>query len=139
MTTTKKEVSKKQILITFAVFCVISLILYFAVCVPNQVKNVKLEATIIPGATELTITNDNDFDWYNVDMMINPGIISNGFEYKTSTVILSGQTYTVAYSEFANGEGVIFNPYTYKLQTISIYCDNDNDDIPEGSGHWSTQ
>jgi hypothetical protein len=138
MTTAKKEVSKKQMLITFAVIFVIGLILYFTVC-SNSVKELKLEATIIPGTTELTITNDNDFDWHNVDMMINPGIISNGFEYKTSTVMLAGQTYTVAYSEFANGEGVRFNPYTYKLQTIYIYCDNDNDDIPEGSGHWSTQ
>ena len=98
-----------------------------------------LNAAVSFDGTQLTITNEDTYDWHNVDMQLNSGTFDNGFEYKPGIVMMAGQTYTVGCMQFAKGDGTRFNPYTYKAQNIWISCDNDNDGLIDGSGQWSWQ
>jgi len=116
---------------------IVGLVASFSSC--GKSEKLQLDATISLSGTQFTITNNNDFDWNNVDLQINPGIISNGFEYKSGTLVLAGHTYTVQCSQFANSDGVMFNPLVYKLETFYINCDNDGDGLIDGSGMWSFQ
>lgn len=137
---TKKKASLKS-WIAAGVFLaiVIAIVVSFSGGGTSAPSNLQLQATIYHSDYQFTITNDNSFDWHNVDMQINPGIISNGFEYRTSTVMLAGHTYTIGEGQFANSDSVRFNSITYKVSTFYISIDNNNDGIIDGSGTWNFQ
>lgn len=121
----------------FVIGLIVGLIAYFGGCGKNE--KLELNATISLSGSQFSITNNNDFDWKNVTLQVNPGVISSGFEYKTSTVMQAGHTYTVPASNFHNSDNVMFNPAVYALETFYINCDNDGDGLIDGSGMWSFQ
>lgn len=75
---------------------------------------VELHASIAFTGTQFEITNDDTFDWLDVRLEINDGYQLN------ASRIDAGRTYTVGAMQFANGDGLRFNPITMKPQRFRI-------------------
>ena len=82
-----------------------------------------MDAAIIFTGTQFIITNKNDYDWTNVKMEINSGIIRSGYVLRANR-IAAGRTYTVGASQFAKSDGERFNPFSHKLMNVTITCDD---------------
>ena len=83
-----------------------------------------LKASVHFTGTKFTITNNDVFDWTNVKMEINGGLIRGGHTLK-HPVMAAGQTYTVGAMQFAKGDGERFNPFTMKPNKFDIYSRDD--------------
>lgn len=79
----------------------------------------QLDASVSFSGTQFTITNNDSYDWTNVKMEVNGGLVRGGYVLKTN-VIRAGQTYTVGAMQFAKGDGERFNPFTHKVQQFHI-------------------
>jgi len=98
---------------------------------PSEPLYVDLNASIKFSGTQFIITNNDSFDWKNVELEINSGLLKSG--YKLNAGLMSaGQTYTVGAMQFAKGDGTRFNPLLIKPQSVSIFCDT-----PKGKGFYS--
>jgi len=93
-------------------------------------STIDLKASVRFTGTQFVITNNNSFDWTNVKLEVNSGLLRGGFVLKTKR-ICAGETYTVRAMQFAKGDGNRFNPLTNKPLNFSIWCDT-----PEGKGFW---
>jgi len=83
---------------------------------------VDLKASVKFSGTQFIITNNNNFDWIDVEITVNPsGFLMRGFVLKTPRM-QTGETYTVGAMQFAKADGTRFNPYTTKPQELSIWC-----------------
>jgi hypothetical protein len=80
--------------------------------------------------TQFIIVNKDSFDWTNVKLEVNSGLLTGGFVLKTRRM-KSGETYTVGAMQFAKGDGTRLNPFTTKPQNLSIWGDT-----PKGKGFW---
>ena len=65
------------------------------------------------------ITNQDPFDWTDVELEINGGLISSGYLLSTDR-IPAGETVSVGALQFADGDGSRFNPMTMKPQSFRI-------------------
>ena len=83
-----------------------------------------LKASVRFTDTKFMITNNDVFDWTNVKMEINGGLIRGGYVLK-HPVMEAGQTYTVGAMQFAKGNGERFNPFTMKPNKFDIYSRDD--------------
>jgi hypothetical protein len=76
------------------------------------------------------IDNSDNFDWKDVEVEINSGIIFGGFKLNVP-VIRAHKKYSVGALEFVKSDGTRFNPILTKLLHISISCET-----PSGYGWW---
>lgn len=81
------------------------------------------------GENQFTIYNDDAFDWEQVRMEVNGGIVSGGYELKVPT-IKAREAVKVGSMNFAKKDGERFNPFSMKPQKFFIECDT-----PQGRGH----
>lgn len=89
---------------------------------------IDLKATVKFTGTQFVITNNDNFDWTNVELKLNSGLIFGGYVLKTQRMI-AGETYTVGAMQFAKDDGTRFNPSTTKALNLFIWCDT-----PKGNG-----
>lgn len=84
-----------------------------------------LNAHVQFDSTQFVITNNDAFNWRNVKLEINSGLLRGGYILKVP-VMTAGQTYTVGAAQFAKGDGTRFNPFTMKLLKLAILADVKN-------------
>jgi hypothetical protein len=88
----------------------------------GQSSTVKLNAKVaFPGA-QFIISNNDSFDWKNVNLEIIPGSLEDRFSLNVP-IILSGETYEADAAEFVNDIGIHFDPVKMKPQEFWILCD----------------
>jgi len=93
-------------------------------------STIDLKASVKFDGAQFIITNNDNFNWTNIKFEINSGLLSGGYILRASQMG-AGETYTVGALQFAKGDGEKFNPFTHKVQHISIFCDT-----PKGGGFW---
>jgi len=93
-------------------------------------STVDLKAGVSFTGTQFVIANRDSFNWTNVKLEVNSGLVSSGFILRVG-VMEAGQTYTVGAAQFAKPDGKRFNPFEYKPQSLSIWCDT-----PRGDGFY---
>ena len=81
--------------------------------------------------THFVISNQDSFNWVNVELQLNPGLITSGYK-RTAAIIEAGSSISIGAREFAKSDGERFNPSTHRAQSISISCDT-----PKGKGFYS--
>ena len=91
----------------------------------SESSMVDLNASVRFTGTQFIITNNDDFNWHNVELDVNSGTFKSGYLYDTS-IMLSGQTYKIGAAQFAKKDGTRFNPFKMKPQNITITCELDN-------------
>jgi hypothetical protein len=89
-----------------------------------------LRATVDFNGTQFLVTNNDDFDWTDVKLEVNSGLIRSGYVFKLSWMN-AGATYTIVAMRFAKSDGTRFNSFTTKPQKFTILCDT-----PKGKGFW---
>lgn len=94
-------------------------------------STVRLNATVHFTGTQVVVKNKDSFNWSNVKLEVNPGLVSGGYVLNVPTM-KAGETYTVGALQFAKSDGERFNPFTHKPQKFSIWCDT-----PKGKGFYS--
>lgn len=114
----------------FILICVIVWILAEIGIIPSAEKPppkketpsyVDLNASVSFTGTQFVITNGDSFNWNDVELEINAGLLKGGYKLK-AVLISAGQTYTVGALQFAKRGGERFNPLTIKPQSLSIFC-----------------
>jgi hypothetical protein len=88
----------------------------------GESSTLDIHAAVSFTGSTLVTTNEDDFDWTNVKLEINPHILSNGYVFNTDR-IASHRTYSFDVMEFADSDGERFNPFTHKPQEVCISCD----------------
>jgi len=68
--------------------------------------------------TQFVITNANDFDWEEAEIVIN-----EKYRYKTG-LMKSGSTYEIGAGQFTDSKDNRFNPFETKPQEIRVYVKN---------------
>lgn len=91
---------------------------------------VELKATVEFDGSQFIITNWDYFDWTNIKIEVNSGLISSGYVLREK-YLEAGGTYTIGALQFAQGDGTRLNPWQVKPQRFSIRCD-----CPGGKGVW---
>lgn len=87
-----------------------------------RVKEVPLQAHVRFTGTQFIISNNDDYDWTNVKIEINSGVLRGGYEYKAQR-LEAGHSYTIGAMQFTKGDGTRFNPITIKPKEVFISCD----------------
>ena len=90
---------------------------------------VKLNAKILHSRTQVTIVNEDDFDYKNLEMKLNDKYI------KKIDIIRSGETLKVGFLLFADEGGNRFN-LSLKPVSFSIVCDVEDDKRGLNSWEW---
>ena len=88
----------------------------------GQSSTVKLNAKVAFAGAQFIISNNDSFDWKNVNLEIIPGSLEDRFSLNVP-VILSGETYEADAAEFVNDIGIHFDPVKMKPQEFWILCD----------------
>jgi len=94
-------------------------------------RNVGLNAVVTFDGTQFVISNEDNFDWTNVKMEVNGGVVFPGFSHNVPK-IAAEKTYTVFGNRFFKPDGSQFNPTTTEIQRFTIACDT-----PKGPASWS--
>ena len=101
-------------------------ILLLLVLLGCESKILNFNATYQADGTFIYITNNDTFDYYDIDLKIND-------RYKKHVErIKSGQQYAIGFGEFADSEGSRFNLNTTVLQSLSMLAESD-----QGTGYKS--
>lgn len=82
-------------------------------------EEITLNAAVRFTGTQFVISNNDSFDWKDVKIEINSGLIKGGYEYKTG-LIEAKKTYTIGAALFAKSDGTRFNPFVIKPQNVTI-------------------
>ena len=88
-------------------------------------ETVEINPSIMGSDRELAVTNEDAFDWMNVQLELN-----NVFRYGTAA-IYAGQSLHIQLQDFTKTDGTKFNPLTEKPMQLLISCDT-----PEGKAQW---
>jgi len=95
----------------------------------------ELNASISLSSTQFLIANDDKFDWRNVKMEINGGILRGGYILENPT-IAAGGTYVVGMGQFAKSDGTRFNPSAMKVQKFVISALDNRGQLRTWIGGW---
>ena len=114
-----------------AVLLIVVIIALAAMCAQPSSKAVGLNASVTREETQFVIVNKDNFDWTEVKMEVNGGLVSPGFSYNLNKII-AGETRTVPYTKFLDPNSTQFNPSATKIQRFEITCQT-----PKGEGSWS--
>jgi len=82
----------------------------------------ELDGSVAYNMVAFQISNNEDYNWTDCRFEINSGIISSGYEYKTSSGIKANDKLVIPFSEFTKG-GERFNFLTQKPEKIFIACE----------------
>lgn len=101
-----------------------------AITKPSEITGIKimkklpseLDGSVAYNAIAFQITNNEDYDWTNCRLAINGGIVSSGYEYKTSSGIKAKDKLVVPFSEFTK-DSERFNFLTNKPENLFVACD----------------
>jgi hypothetical protein len=93
----------------------------------STTKEITLNGSVRFTGTQFVITNNDNFDWENVKMSLNPGWTSYRLE---TSIMKAGETYTVGAAQFCKDDGERFNPFTHKPKEFLIRADT-----PDGEGN----
>ncbi|HEX2951372.1 MAG TPA: hypothetical protein VHV83_17650 [Armatimonadota bacterium] len=96
----------------------------------NDSTLIHLNASVWYENGEFTITNNDDYDWTNVRLTINPSLFG-GYNLHV-TRIRAKSTYRVGCMQFTKRNGTRFNPYQTAVEAFKIASDIPNDDM----GFW---
>jgi hypothetical protein len=131
----KKGAKNKQIGCLILIILVVIVVIYNAVkpskpvsTEPQKPLFYELNASVHFDGAQYIISNNDDFDWTNVKLEVNAGLLKGGYVYNVA-ILKKQQTYTIGSMQFAKGDGTRFNPYTMKAINIDIWCDT-----PKGKG-----
>lgn len=91
---------------------------------------IDLQAGVRFDGEQFIITNQDSFDWTEVKMEVNSGLLAGGYILRENR-LEAGHTYTVGALQFAKSDGTRLNPWKTKPQKFSIWCD-----VPRGKGFW---
>ncbi len=83
---------------------------------------VRLNAKVTFTGAKFIISNNDSFDWINVELRIMPETIGSNFSLRVLK-IPAGEEQTVRAAEFTMHDGTNFNPYTMKPKRFWIWCD----------------
>lgn len=72
--------------------------------------------------TQFIIYNKSSSDWKDVIFKVNPQTFKSGYVFKTS-LIKSGETYTIGAMNFTKSDGEKFNPFTHKPLNFEIWAE----------------
>ena len=78
-----------------------------------------LSASVNFTGTQFEVSNVGDADWSDVKLDVNGGVFSSGFIYRTNG-LRKGRKLTVGALQFANSDGVRFNPLQFKPQKMMV-------------------
>jgi hypothetical protein len=71
--------------------------------------------------TQFVVYNDCDDDWTDVTVDLNGGVFTDGYLcHENVAHIAAGDHVTVGVMQFANNEGVRFNPLQMKPQKLQV-------------------
>lgn len=137
----KKEKKRSSLGMGCLGFLVLVVIVYFIMFSGDDGEDEKetkpssidLTASVSFTGTQFVIINLDTFDWTNVRLEVNSGLLKSGYVLKTQRMS-SEETYTVGAMQFAKGDGTRLNPFTTKPQNFSIWCDT-----PRGKGFWYSE
>lgn len=101
---------------------------------PQPKPSPEIHAAVRFTGTQFIIINNDAFDWTDVKMEINGGVFSGGYELKHPR-IKAKETYTVGALQFANSDGIRFNPFQMKPKKFSI-CGQTPDGLACYVGGW---
>jgi hypothetical protein len=85
-------------------------------------STVRLNTRVTFTGSKFIISNNDPFDWINVEFQITSEDYGENFSFKV-TEIPAGQMYSVRAAEFAMKDGTNFNPYKMKPKRFQIWCD----------------
>jgi hypothetical protein len=89
---------------------------------PSQISTVRLKAEVALPGERLIVSNNDLFDWKNVELEIVPESTEERFILRVPK-ISAGEIYTAAAAEFSKEDGTRFNPYEMKPKRFRILCD----------------
>ena len=89
--------------------------------VPTQGSTILLNAEVTLSGSHFIITNNDSFDWINVELQIISDYVGNDFVTMIPK-ISAGRKLSVRAAEFTQKDGVCFDPYTMKSQSFRIRC-----------------
>ncbi|HEY3265780.1 MAG TPA: hypothetical protein VGM37_02550 [Armatimonadota bacterium] len=92
----------------------------------------ELKAGVVVRDGFVYIRNGNSFDYVDLRLELNPGLISGGWEVQWP-VIGAGHTVKVPIWRFTKGDGERFNLYRYEVKHLAIHCDTRPN---HGRGNW---
>lgn len=88
--------------------------------IPNK-PDKELDADVKFSAVAFQITNNEDDNWNDCKLELNPGIIRGGYTYKQA-LFSAKDVLVIPFREFTKGDGTRFSPYDTKAQNLSITC-----------------
>lgn len=89
--------------------------------ISTQASTISLNAEVTLSGSHFIITNNDSFDWTNVELQIISDYIGNNFTAMIPK-ISAGQKLSVRATEFTKKDGTRFNPYMMKSQSFRIRC-----------------
>ena len=101
----------------------------------TEETTVTLNAAARVSSTQFIITNNDSWNWTNVTIELNSGLLRGGYKYRANT-IEHGKSITVGLANFAKNNGERFNPFSIKAQNVTITCDAPNDKSGFYYGEW---
>ena len=96
-------------------------VLFILSCGSSEDRYVDLNVNMARTTTGIKISNNDMFDYKNVEIDIN-----SSYEYKVK-LLKSFRTIEINYSKFADYKGNRFNIYQKKVKSVSVYCDLENE------------
>ena len=85
-------------------------------------STVSLKAKVNFTGAQFVISNNDSFDWTNVELQIKLETIGSNFSLRIPK-IPAGKTHTIRAAEFTEKNGACFDPYSMKPEKFRIWCD----------------
>lgn len=81
----------------------------------------ELDANVAYNMVAFQVTNNENYNWTECRFEINGGVVSSGYEYKTSSGIKAKDVLTIPFSEFTK-DGERFNFFEQKPEKLFVSC-----------------
>ena len=140
LATEKKKKDQKNIGVGCSVIILIVAVIFIVSLFSPSKKSQQersipnLNAAVRFTGTQIIIENKDPFDWNNVRIELNAGLLNSGY-YLDAAAIKVGTTATVGILNFAKSSGERLNPLTIKVRKVTVFADT-----PSGraiySGKW---
>lgn len=91
----------------------------------TETSSVRLIAKVTYTGAQIVISNNDSYDWINVELQITSESPGSNFHLRVLK-IPAGTTQTLRAAEFTMEDGTCFNPYTMKPKRFWISCETPN-------------
>ncbi len=134
-----KKVNKKKTAIgcgvLLAIVILISVVIGTCLMGDSDTTERTLNAEASYADGQFTITNNDNFDWIDVEFDLNYETWSSGYTYHTGR-LEANTIYTIGSMQFAKSDGTMFNPFTQKPLKMSIRARTPDGKRVEWYGSW---